>query len=182
MKRKAQPSWISPEGVVYPLHGKGHSEFAYKILINEKIGEHMSKKLPTDGSLEQKGKSGDVAKADAERELGGNPKDPRHAAALREKGWVQASDDGERMVVRADNFDYVRASWCHIAGMGSSCDSVVFAIGRSSGGASAGLCGRDLIGSSEVVMRGLVEVLSGRTGGRPGVRWSSQKYGIKYFE
>ena len=181
MKSQASPSWISPEGAVSPLRGKGHSEFAYDILLNEKLGENMSKKIPTDGSSEQKGQSGDVAKSNAQRELG-DPSDPRHSAVLCDRGWVQASDDGERMIVRAAGIDAIRRTWCHIAAMGSSCGSVVFAIGRSGSGVSAGLTGKDLLSPAESVLGRVAEIISGKMRDRSSLRWSSQGHGIKYFE
>lgn len=179
MNRKAQPSWISPEGDVHVLSGKGHSEFAYEILLNEKIGEHMRKRPPLDGSVEQKGKSGEHAKADAARELG-DPSDPSHSAALCDRGWVQASDDGHCLIVRAANISRLRSVWCHIASIGSSCDSVVFAIGNSGSGVSAGLCGRDLAKSAESVIRTIADAVDG-SGRGVGSVWP-QGHGIKYFE
>jgi hypothetical protein len=181
MNPEAQPSWISPDGVAYPLSGKGHSEFAYDILLNEKLGEHMSKKMPTDGSSEQKGESGEVAKANAMRELG-DPKDPRHSEELCGRGWVQASDDGARMIIRAASMGRLKECWAHFSDLMQKRDAVVFAVGAVGSGVSAGLSRKDLLGPAESVLGRILEIVSGKVRDRSSLRWSSQGHGVKYFE
>lgn len=172
---KSASSWIAPDGAVYPLHGKGHSEFAYDILLNEKMGEHMAKK-PTLIDHEQKGKSGEHAKADAMAEIGNNPGDPKHSEALKGKGWVQASASGDRMLIMAADMVDCRKSWCQIASIGSSFSSVIFAIGRSGNGITVGLTGKDLTLPAEIVIQRIT------SSGRPssGSLWT-QHHGTKYF-
>jgi len=174
--------WHSPDGVSYPLSGKSHSEFAYDILLNEKIGEHMSKQMPTDGSSEMKGKSGEVAKADAERELGGNPMDPKHSAELCERGWVQASDKSGFLVIRSTTLERIGELWEKILPTAIHRSSVVFAIGHQGSGVSAGLCGHDLHEPKESVIYRIADIISGKLRDRSSLRWSSQGHGIRYFE
>jgi hypothetical protein len=165
--------WISPSGDVF-------SGSAYDILLNQKLGEHMEKKIPTDGSPEQKGKSGEVAKADAINELG-SPEDPRHIEALVGLGWVQACVRGKRFLVRASGVGPLRLSWCHIASLGHACDSVVFSIGAKNGGVSAGLCGKELLKPAELVIGRLASLTQWTASAEHGVEWLHD-CGIKYFE
>ena len=170
--------WVAPDGAVHPLGGKGHSEFAYDILLNEKLGEHMAKKPVIDGTGDQKGKSGEHAKAEATKELGSDPCDPKHSEALRNKGWIQASSSGAKLLVIAVSIDVCRSAWCQISAIGSSFPSVVLAIGRSGSGVTAGLSGKDLTLPADLVMARIAEAASI---GANAKAWP-QHHGVKYFE
>lgn len=173
-------SWIDQNGQVFPLNGKSHSEFAYEILLNEKLGEHMSPQMPTDGTLDQKGKSGEVAKADAMRELG-SPDDPKHSAELAERGWVQARATGGMMVLRAAGLESIRHSWCTLASIGSAYESVVFAFKHSGSGVSAGLSGKTLAEPAELVIARIAEMARSKANSVDAKHWP-HGHGVKYFE
>lgn len=168
--------WYDPQGQRHDLNGKSHSEFAYEILLNQKLGEHMSKKLSTDGSGEHKGKSGEHAKADAEKELG-DPCSPKHTETLRGQGWVQASILGDRLFIRAEKMEPVKAAWPMVSSTGQKFGSVVFAIGHSGSGVTAGLSGKDLVLPMESVIVRLTEAALGGS-----AIWPPRCHNVKYFE
>ena len=179
--RKAQPCWVDPDGTQHPLRGKGHEEFAYDFLWKEKLGEHMSQKPRTDGIPGSKGKSGEVAAAEAHKEMGGNPADPRHSEELLGRGWVKAHDDGCGMVIRASEMSGIGVSlWC-LSSTFANRETVVFLVGSGGSSVSAGLCGKALLGSPESVLRRLSELFSGKPG-NIFEHWISPTYGIRYFE
>ena len=169
--------WYDPEGNRHELNGKSHSEFAHEILLNQKLGEHMAKKPSMDGSGEQKGLSGEHAKAQATKELG-DPCSPKHAEDLRMQGWVQASIMGDRLFVRANTLAPVKASWSWISSSGKSFGSVVFSIGLSGSGVTAGLSGKDLSLPMESVLKLVAEAA---TGGSSAI-WPPRCHNVKYFE
>lgn len=168
--------WYDPDGQEHPLGGKSHAEFAYEILLNQKIGEHMGKKIPTDGTTDQKGLSGEHAKAKAIEELG-NPMATEHSERLREQGWVQASVLGDRLFIRSTSMDPVRMAWKSVSVVGQTFGSVVFAIGHSGSGVTAGLGGKDLALPVDLVIERIASAASGGN-----AIWPPRCHGVRYFE
>jgi hypothetical protein len=114
-KQAAGGWWIDPQGGVHKISPPmGHSEFAYEELLKERAAD-IARRRPTaevrpDGSYEHKGKSGEVAKAEAEAELADEglvPTNPATSDALREREWTQVTDMGSTAIVRSYSPDHV---------------------------------------------------------------------------
>ena len=134
-------SWISPDGTVYPLRGgQSHSNFAHDVLRKKLIGDSESKKLTYNhdsGSIEQKGKSGEVAAAEADKELG-DPENEAHCEKLQNMGWVMASRSGKATIFHSSSMSNVRHSWHSLSSVGSDSSVSVFVIGGESSQVSIG--------------------------------------------
>ena len=125
MERKAEFLWIDSKGQEFPAPA-GHEQFAHDILRNELIGTGERQEFvidPATGQGENKGKSGEVAKAEAEDELNG--KDT--TKLLRDKGWVQVLANGRAMVI-ANNLETLKKSWPTISKIVERYDSAAFVV------------------------------------------------------
>jgi hypothetical protein len=82
------------------------------------------------------------------------------------------------LFIRANALPQVKASWAWIASTGQSFGSVVFALGHSGSGVTAGLSGKDLV----LPMESVLNIVAAASHGGSSAIWPPRCHNIKFFE